>query len=486
MKKIILLFTLLPFLGLSQIQISQDIDGQFAGYLCGSSVALSANGNIVAIGSTGISGNGEFPGQVRIFENQGGTWVQIGQNILGEASSDLTGSSVALSADGTIVAIGEPFNDNNGMSAGQVRIFEIQGGTWNQLGQRIVGEAAEDFSGSTVALSSDGTTVAVGAYNNDGNGNNSGHVRIYKNELGSWTQIGQDIDGEAMNDKSSDGIALSADGSIIAVGANSNDGNGSNSGHVRVYENQNNTWTQIGSDIDGEAAEDFSGTSISLSSDGTILAIGATRNNGFGEDSGHVRVFKNQGNTWTQVGQDINGITEVDQFGWRVSLSGLGTTVAISSIFSTLSAGRVSIYQNQGGSWVQVGQDIFGEAEGDFSGSSVALSSNADVLAIGAPQNDENGLSSGHVRIFDLTALLSTNEFSNSEFSLFPNPAKTEFSIQLDNNSILENINIYNTLGQLVLTSNNTTVNISNLNNGAYVVEISTNKGKASKTLIIE
>jgi hypothetical protein len=46
----------------------------------------------------------------------------------------------------------------------------------------------------------------------------------------------------------------------VAIGAYFNDGNGSaNSGHVRVYENLSGTWTQIGSDIDGEATIDFSG-----------------------------------------------------------------------------------------------------------------------------------------------------------------------------------------------------------------------------------
>jgi hypothetical protein len=70
-------------------------------------------------------------------------------------------------------------------------------------------------------------------------------------------------------------VSLSADGSILAIGAYLNDGNGSNSGHVRVYQNVAGTWTQIGVDINGEAASDYSGISVSLSADGSILAIGA-------------------------------------------------------------------------------------------------------------------------------------------------------------------------------------------------------------------
>ena len=68
--------------------------------------------------------------------------------------------------------------------------------------------------------------------------------------------------------------SLSDDGSVIIVGAQHNNGNGTTySGHVRVFENISSVWTQIGSDIDGEATGDVSGGFVSLSSDGTVLAI---------------------------------------------------------------------------------------------------------------------------------------------------------------------------------------------------------------------
>ena len=65
--------------------------------------------------------------------------------------------------------------------------------------------------------------------------------------------MGSDIDGEAANDNSGRSVSLSSDGSVVAIGAWSNDGNGSNSDHVRIYKNINNTWTKVGGDIDGEA-----------------------------------------------------------------------------------------------------------------------------------------------------------------------------------------------------------------------------------------
>jgi hypothetical protein len=107
---------------------------------------------------------------------------------------------------------------------------------------------------TSVSLSSDGSIVAIGASENDGNGTNAGHVRIYENIGGSWSQVGQDIDGKAANDYSGRSVSLSSDGNTVAIGAPLNDGNGSDAGHVRVYENISGSWTQVGQDIDGEAS----------------------------------------------------------------------------------------------------------------------------------------------------------------------------------------------------------------------------------------
>merc|ERR1712100_903072 len=99
---------------------------------------------------------------------------------------------------------------------------------------------------------------------------------------------GQDIDGEARGDESGYAVSLSSDGKTVVIGAPDNDDNGYNAGHVRVYE-YNETileWTQLGQDIDGEAEGDQSGWSVSLSSDGKTVAIGAFLNYGNGYNAG--------------------------------------------------------------------------------------------------------------------------------------------------------------------------------------------------------
>ena len=94
-----------------------------------------------------------------------------------------------------------------------------------------------------------------------------------------WKQIGQDIDGEAEYNESGYSVSLSSDGKTVAIGASYNEDN-EDSGHVRVYQynTDSNEWKQIGQDIDGEAEGDQSGYSVSLSSDGKTVAIGAIGN----------------------------------------------------------------------------------------------------------------------------------------------------------------------------------------------------------------
>jgi len=146
-----------------------------------------------------------------------------------------------------------------------------------QIGNDINGEAANDQSGWSVSLSNNGSIIAIGARLNDDNGSNSGYVRVYENISGTWTQIGSDIDGERVDDTSGASVSLSSDGSIVVIGAPTNTYSGY-PGYVRVYENVSDTWTQIGADINGEAANDISGSSVSLSSNGSVVAISAVYN----------------------------------------------------------------------------------------------------------------------------------------------------------------------------------------------------------------
>jgi uncharacterized protein (TIGR02145 family) len=387
-------------------QVGPTIIGEAAGDLSGVSSSLSGNGNIIAIGASSNDGNGFLSGHVRIYENIGGSWIQIGQDIDGEGANEQSGTSVSLSSDGSIVAIGAPFNDNsNGPYAGHVRVYENIGGTWTQIGQDIDGE---DVSGGiSVSLNNYGNILAIGErqYGQNITGSSDGRVRIFENLAGSWIQWGQSIDAEGAYDQFGHSVSLDSDGNTVAIGARNNDGNGIDAGHVRVFENTGGFWTQIGNDIDGEAAGDGSGNALSISSDGNIVAIGGEKNDGNGNNSGHVRVYENIGGIWTQIGQDIDGEAADDESGYFVATANNGNIVAIGGQKNDgngNNSGHVRVYENIGGIWTQIGQDIDGEVADDQSGRSVSLSSNGSIVAIGSIFNEGNGIQAGHVRVYEI------------------------------------------------------------------------------------
>jgi hypothetical protein len=155
---------------------------------------------------------------------------------------------------------------------------------WTQLGDNIDGEAADDWLGYSVAMSGDGRTIVAGgpgAY--DGNGNaaiNSRYAQVMEYNDGSWSQLGDDIVFEGPATRfGTRSVSMSEDGRAIAIG------HGYGAGSVRVFEYGRGYWNQLGSDIDGEAAGDWFGNSVAMSNDGKTIVVGGPLHNGNGEAS---------------------------------------------------------------------------------------------------------------------------------------------------------------------------------------------------------
>ncbi|MEX2379509.1 MAG: T9SS type A sorting domain-containing protein [Vicingaceae bacterium] len=386
----------------AQLQIGTDIDGEAVGDKSGRSVCMP-DAYTVAIGAPLNDGNGTNAGHVRVYKWNGNAWLQKGSDIDGEAAGDLSGTSVSM-PDSNTLAIGAPENDGGiwGYS-GHVRIYRWNGTTWIQKGGDIDGELVGDLSGWSISMP-DSNTVAIGATDNDGNGNLSGHVRVYRWIDTAWVQRGSDIDGEAVDDESGYSVSM-PDSNTVAIGAPYNGGNQSKKGHVRVYRWIDTAWVQIGSDIDGEASEDISGGSVSMP-DSNTLAIGAYGNDDNGSSSGHVRIYQWKGNAWIQKGSDINGEAAIDFSGRSVSMPD-SNTVAISAPYNDgngSASGHLRVYKWNGNNWIQVGNDIDGEAAGDHLGTSPnsIWMPDANTIAAGAINNDGNSSNSGHVRVYSL------------------------------------------------------------------------------------
>ncbi|XMO87946.1 T9SS type A sorting domain-containing protein [Algibacter sp. AS12] len=491
------LFLIIPLLTFSQVQIGEDILGEGFADFSGSCVSISGDGTMVAIGAPFNYGSSIYAGQVRVYENKNNEWIQVGSDIDGKDFHEHLGSYVSLSNDGSVVAISAPDSDKNGTDSGNVSIYKNINDEWTQVGNDILGKNRYELLGTSLSISNDGSIVAIGAPESHVIEHSPGLVRVYKYIGNNWIQIGSDIYGEDDNDESGLSVSLSGEGNIVAIGAphNAEVNNASqilNIGHVRVFKNINDEWIQLGDDIDGEEYGQF-GYSVSLSNDGNILAIGGIYNDGItindGQNEGHVRVYKYFNNSWIQVGDDIDGEDAEDKSGWSVSLSNDGSIVAIGAPDNDGNgdgSGHVRVYQNLSNHWSQIGSDINGVNSNDEAGFSTSISSDGTILAVGSRFYGEGGFSQGHVRVYDLTTVLSAESFKHNFFSYYPNPVKNELNINLITGLKLKQINIYNIQSQYLYSVRTSKIDVTNLSSGMYFLEVETNQGKSAKKILIE
>ena len=437
---------------------------------------------------------------------------QLGNDIYGDFEGDRAGYSVALSDNGEILVVGYSRADAAFVDGGLVRVFRNESGEWVQYGQDLIGAFESSAFGTSVTISADGTRIAVGADTPDLSAD--GYVQVYEFQGQNWVQVGEDLTISYVN-FFADNVDLSSDGNRIAVnnaGGQSNnvfvfewngtewirlsqvardsgiwsvsisgDGNKvvygtATNNVVQVYEWQDSIWVELGQELEGEGPSDRFGESVSLSHDGNRLIAGAISNRGAaGTLSGHARVFELQNSTWVQLGEDIDPEMEGDRAGRPVTISKDGQVVALSSStdIGGENAGDVRVFKWNGISWEQVGSSILGQT-GDTFSTAISLSEKGDKLAIGSPNNDINGSNAGRVRVF-----------STFSFSVLVNNASC---IGLDNGSVFVSTQgafiepgktlsyeLYDEAGTLIISDDFGAIDgfpIENLAEGNYVLDI--------------
>jgi hypothetical protein len=405
-------------------QIGEDINGNQNDKF-GRVVSMNSMGDIIA-----VSAVYNYTGYTKIYQlstyNNNSTWVQLGNTINGVEPYEELGFSLSINDTGNRVAIGSPGSNSE---TGCVRIYQLSSynniNSWAQLGQKIDGLIEESMFGRRVSLNNIGDRVVIGS--------NANIVQTYQlstyNNNNSWIKLGQDLT-ENGSQYGSD-VSINKIGDIIAI---SDDSQNNGFGVVRVYQLQGNhpneSWIKLGEDILGKEIMSAFGYSISLNSSGNILAIGAPYAGAviLAEDRispgyrGSVYVYKFENNTWNQIGQELNvkntyGPTYT---GTSVSLNSSGDILAIGSYskdnysLNGSSVGCTSIFQlssyNNINSWIPLGSDIFGKFNVEYSGRTVSLNSIGNKIAIGSENNRKNGLDSGCVRVYNIDNFFKLDE----------------------------------------------------------------------------
>ncbi|MCH2180256.1 MAG: FG-GAP repeat protein [Mariniblastus sp.] len=387
-----------------------DLEGFNAEDHFGGSVAVSGDGHTVAVGAAAV---GE--GYVKIYrlDPLGTTWNQIG-SLTGDFGGARFGSSLAVSQDGNVVAVGAPGSGQGENQFGTTSIFQYSQETWVAKGGQLTGESKNDRFGAALALNGDGNTVAIAAPENSGeDGEKRGQATVYRwnASAAAWNQLGTAVSGEQDSGFLGCSIDLSLDGRTFAVGSYGFDaGSKQDAGLVGIYQWNGSDWQAVGSGIKGEDAGDFSGRSVALADDGMTVAMGAPYNSDAGAIAGHARVFffNTINGQWQKMGQTLEGST-FDQLGSSVALSGDGETIAIGAPFNDeggVDSGHTQVHVWSGSEWIQKASIIKGEGQGDQSGAAIAISQDGHTVVAGAPLNDGVGLNAGHARVLFLPTLV--------------------------------------------------------------------------------
>ena len=351
----------------------------------GTAVSQSADGSIVAISAPAYNA---YTGAVWLFNQN----VLMGNQLTGSGSSGQSnqGTSVSLSSDGYTLAIGG-YGDGGYSGTGATWVFKRNtDNTWSQMGNKLVGTGSVDPSfmgpaqGTSVSLSSNGTILAVGGPND---GTYNGAVWLFTRDSNDiWSQYGNKIVGSlGSSSMSSQGtsVSLSGDGKILAVGGNSD---GDNLGAAWIFDTS--TGTEITKLVGtGNIGNSGQGKSISLSSDGKTLAVG-----GPGDDSqvGAVWMYRNNGSGWLQIGKLIGShVPGIVYMGGSVSLSGNGTELVVGGPLNDNISGCTWLFTDTNSVFYETNKLVIPQVRAQAK--AVSISSDGSLILIGCPSNN-NGI----------------------------------------------------------------------------------------------
>jgi hypothetical protein len=316
----------------------------------GYSVSISGDGSIVIVGALESTSTVTRQGSAYVFTRIAGVWTQQQELVASDAeATDFFGVSVAISRDGLTAVIGAS-NDGSVPVAqpgpGSAYIFtrSATSTAWSQQAKLTASDAAlGDLLGRSVSISDDGNTVLIGADNEDTSPNsNNGAAYVFTRSGTTWTQQAKLLASDpAGDDGFGNSVDISGDGNTAVVGADGEDTSpNSENGASYIFTRAGSTWTQQAKLLASDAASsDTFGGSVSISSDGNTVLIGANNKSTTPTTSnGAAYVFTRLGPTWTQQQKILASDNALnDDFGYSVSLSADGSTGIISAIFQNTS-----------------------------------------------------------------------------------------------------------------------------------------------------
>lgn len=404
-------FVVLVFTGATQSLAAQckelgQVNAGDGGYYDQFGAAIAAAGNLMVVGAPyDYAGTDYYSGSAYVFRHNGTTWVEEGKLVPTDpVAYDYFGSIVAT--DGVKVVVGVPGRDGAAVDSGVAYVFAFNGSAWFQEGKLVPGDpAAYDYFGSAVAIA--GAAAAVGAPREESSGTDRGAVYVFRKSAAFGWLEERKVTASDAADSDYFGDVLAMEGTTLLVSATRKDANSQyDNGKVYVLKNSGTNWPeQQGLTASDGLHYDHFGSTLLLR--GALLLIGASGVDGSGTyDAGEVYEFLHNGSQWNE-GQQLAPSTlgSYDYFGSAISTD--GTVIAIGAPGTDLpanGAGSVYSFLKHKGSWgVEQRLQASTAAGGHAVGTAVAVRGNR-VLG-SSPSHD--GAASYSGTLFEF----SVNEF---------------------------------------------------------------------------
>jgi hypothetical protein len=323
-------------------------------------------------------------------------------------AGDYFGRSVSLSGDGKVAAVAAPWDDDVAVDSGAVFVFvQNSMGEWNRV-QKLkandasnyiylggIGTQTDQLRG--VSISGDGSIIVAGSSYNDPNGTDSGAAYVFEKSGSTWTQFQKIVASDgAASDHFGASVSVSRDGSTIAVGSPYDDTT-TNQGAAYIFEKVGGTWTQVQKIVQSDtlANTSFGGTGVELTDDGTTILVGASHHDTGGTDTGRAYIFDKAANgTWsqTQILRASNGGAS-DYFASSIGISGDGTVICCGAYNEDTGA------TNKGAAYIFVksAAGAWSQTETQFIQASDGTTSDSFGLGVSVSQNGDRILVGSHL-----------------------------------------------------------------------------------------
>lgn len=391
-------------MALEWVQLGKSLFGTNANDSFDRALSLSQDERRCAIDAPYYSvGQYTNAGAMTVYQITGSDKTLIGSPIFGGDNNSKIGWSVSLSADGSICAVGSPFDT----TSGSVRVYQLQANVWVQIGQTMEGGAPGQNFGFSVSLSSDGQRCCVGASGDGSDSSYPGQASVFEFRGGIWVRVGSVLVGTSGCDQFGFSVSLRKDGRACCIGAPQSSEEFRYAGACSIYEEANDEFALVVT-LRGSAANDKVGWSVALNDAGTICAVGAPGSNAVAQQAGEVRMFKrHHGSDWKPLGKPLHGFPEPDaKFGRAVTLNHDGTRVAVGAPYEDMegpNAGSARAFELCGDEWGPLGSPFLDSTQGLYFGYSISMSGSGNRVVVGAPGDGTVAGFAGEATFYDLS-----------------------------------------------------------------------------------